>query len=612
MAGTNRGVTVIAKLLGGRKIETETDGLGKSIKGLGTATEEADKKAGSGKGWELFSNRQRKAREETEKTHHSLRNVITAGAGLAAGYLGVSTLTSAVNTTSELTKGTRALNQATGMGLGSASRLMEIFSARGIDTAKPSKAFTILSKGIKTAQNQALSYETAQGKALLKHTAMTRALGPQAEAFKLLGISQGELKAAGNNLGPIMTKVTERLGAIHGGATKMRLATTLLGKGWQSLQFLLGKGAMGQQLKMAKEFFPDVGGGNWKQLEAFRKAQIESGYATKGLQVMIGIYLVPVLTKVMKKFIEVTSAIEHGKGPWRNIEKVLGSVIHVVSQVVTWFSKTKLGATVLASALTILVGLWAVSKILKFVEAIKLVTIMQKLWAGATWLVNAALDANPVVLIIGSLLLLGVAVYEVVKHFKFFEKIVVGVWSWIKQHWKQIFVFFTGPFGLATLFIVGHFNQIVNFVTSLPGKLASAGKGMWDWIKDAFRGAIDWILKGWNALHFHIPGFGIGPVHFGGFNLGLPQIPLLAEGGTIRRGGSVVVGDRGPEILSLPPGARVDPLLPGGRNLNSILGGFRNATSGDLHVHVELDRREIALAVIKELKQYGARGVAYG
>ena len=35
---------------------------------------------------------------------------------------------------------------------------------------------------------------------------------------------------------------------------------------------------------------------------------------------------------------------------------------------------------------------------------------------------------------------------------------------------------------------------------------------------------------------------------------------LLAAGGLIRRAGQVIVGDKGPELLTAPRGARVDPL----------------------------------------------------
>jgi len=39
-----------------------------------------------------------------------------------------------------------------------------------------------------------------------------------------------------------------------------------------------------------------------------------------------------------------------------------------------------------------------------------------------------------------------------------------------------------------------------------------------------------------------------------------PQIPLLAKGGVIRTEGMAIVGEKGPEMLTLPRGAQVTPL----------------------------------------------------
>ena len=39
-----------------------------------------------------------------------------------------------------------------------------------------------------------------------------------------------------------------------------------------------------------------------------------------------------------------------------------------------------------------------------------------------------------------------------------------------------------------------------------------------------------------------------------------PQIPMLAQGGLIRTAGAVIVGEKGPELLSLPTGAKVTPI----------------------------------------------------
>jgi hypothetical protein len=96
-------------------------------------------------------------------------------------------------------------------------------------------------------------------------------------------------------------------------------------------------------------------------------------------------------------------------------------------------------------------------------------------------------------------------------------------------------------------------DPILNFFVGLPGKIASAASNMWHGISDAFKEAINTVIGWWDQLHFKIPGFHLGPIHFGGFDLGLPQIPKYHDGG-------VVQGAPGVEQLAfLMPGEIVTP-----------------------------------------------------
>jgi hypothetical protein len=109
-------------------------------------------------------------------------------------------------------------------------------------------------------------------------------------------------------------------------------------------------------------------------------------------------------------------------------------------------------------------------------------------------------------------------------------------------------------------------DPILNFFIGLPGKIASAASNMWHGISDAFKEAINTVIGWWDQLHFKIPGFHLGPIHFGGFDLGLPQIPKYHDGG-------VVQGAPGVEQLAfLMPGEIVTPAnkIP---SINSSSGG---------------------------------------
>jgi hypothetical protein len=86
-------------------------------------------------------------------------------------------------------------------------------------------------------------------------------------------------------------------------------------------------------------------------------------------------------------------------------------------------------------------------------------------------------------------------------------------------------------------------NVIPTIIAGLGQVLTSIGRTLFDGLKDAFRGAINWIIDRWNGLEFkapHIPGLP-------DMVIGVPDIPRLAAGGPFN--GMALVGEKGPELL---------------------------------------------------------------
>lgn len=241
--------------------------------------------------------------------------------------------------------------------------------------------------------------------------------------------------------------------------------------------------------------------------------------------------------------------------------------------------------------------------------------------AAAQWLLNVALSANPIGLIIIAIVALVagfILLYQKCEWFRDGVNAVFGFivtaaklwWSVFSTFWStvggwlialftkwwEIFTTIWGAIfnGIAAYvgFIINTFRSIVSFVTSMPGKIAAAASGMWDGIKNSFRSAINWIIYKWNGISFRIPPIsvpGIGQV-WGGMTLSLPDLPYLAKGGKVVGAGMAVVGEKGPEILSMPKGAQVTPLGPG------ALGGGSQVMTLELEGEraiVELIRRLI-------------------
>jgi TP901 family phage tail tape measure protein len=141
---------------------------------------------------------------------------------------------------------------------------------------------------------------------------------------------------------------------------------------------------------------------------------------------------------------------------------------------------------------------WALEKI-RLVAA----AIATKAAAAAEWLLNIALDANPVVLIVlGIMALIAVLIlaYNKIGWFRDFVKgafkMIVGaigsVVDWVKSHWKLLFTMLTGPIGHAVLLIVKYWGKIksgfmsayhgtvnaakslISYIASLPGRAKAA------------------------------------------------------------------------------------------------------------------------------------------
>lgn len=134
--------------------------------------------------------------------------------------------------------------------------------------------------------------------------------------------------------------------------------------------------------------------------------------------------------------------------------------------------------------------------------------------------------------------------------------------------------------------IGGALDDVVSFVRGMPGRIRSAAAGMWDGISGAFKSAINMIIRGWNSIQFRIPGFSVGPISFGGFTLGLPNIPYLAKGGIATTAGLAIVGEKGPELAFLSKGAGIAPL-------SSL--GARSGRQGELDTKVLVEALSTAL-----------------
>lgn len=189
-----------------------------------------------------------------------------------------------------------------------------------------------------------------------------------------------------------------------------------------------------------------------------------------------------------------------------------------------------------------------------------------------------------------------------------------GIWSGIKDSVKGVFDWITEYIDKAVEGLKSVFTGFKTFIGNIFNGMVELMKVPLNLMIGILNGFINLIEGGLNLVIDAInklPTITI-PDRFGGGTLGVPDfnrfdfdgIDGLAEGGSILRGGSVMVGEEGPELLNLPRGAEVRPLDKVGEQVINI--NINNAK-----ILNNKDAAELADRIVSVLKLNGirARGV---
>ena len=280
--------------------------------------------------------------------------------------------------------------------------------------------------------------------------------------------------------------------------------------------------------------------------------------ATEVLSTRLGTLLLPAITSVFGALSKFVDGMMTGKGAGGDFVGVLKQVWQVLTQV--WkvlqpvFVVLKNIAVLLAGAV---IGVFRI-----------LITILRTeigLWATFGNVAAAA--------------------------FRGMLSVARTVINWIGSHWRILVVGLLGPFGVAIVLIVNHWNTLRKVVGSVIGFIIGAVKSAvgvistvwgtltgilskpftWLWEK-VVQPAIKWITAGITGMVHAISGLIsslLGPL--GGLVskvadlasklLSLPGKILgkLQGGGTVIQGGMFLVGEAGPELVHLPAGSKVVP-----------------------------------------------------
>lgn len=207
-----------------------------------------------------------------------------------------------------------------------------------------------------------------------------------------------------------------------------------------------------------------------------------------------------------------------------------GTMQRLAAQTVKYASNLKSGIqTVVSFGKSVLTSAFNIGKqVAAFVAqkaAALAAAVAQKAMAAAQWLLNVAMDANPIGLVVAGIAALTAGVILAYQHFKPFRDVVdalgrvfLSVFNWVKSHWPQLLLILTGPFALAVLAIKANWDRISGFATAaftwvkthwplllgiLTGPIGLAVlaiKANWSKITGFARGAFDWVESHWPLL----------------------------------------------------------------------------------------------------------------
>lgn len=365
------------------------------------------------------------------------------------------------------------------------------------DDATKSAAATLAKFGLTGEQMKTLipltqDYASATGKDLGTSSALVgKALLGNTKSLKELGIAYKPTGDKAKDLANITKLLADKVGGFAEKEGKTAAGTAaILGNQFGEVKETVGSYLVPALTKMGR-WIIDVGIPAFSQMVAWLKDRLGPVFATVGQ--WITTKFVPAIQNIATIFMT---------NVWPAIQKVAGMV-----------------AENLAPAVSALVDYWtgsllpAIQRAIPYFQKVAIVigVVVGAVVVVVAWLLGKLIPALAAVM--GKIAEWGSKAMEVVSNF------------------------------------IDNFGSIVEFVKGLPKKIAIAAVGMWNGIKDSFRGAINWIISKWNDLQLTVGGGTFMGKDLPSVTLDTPNIPLFRKGGIAMRPTLGVFGEAGPEAL---------------------------------------------------------------
>ena len=275
-----------------------------------------------------------------------------------------------------------------------------------------------------------------------------------------------------------------------------------------------------------------------------------------------------------------------GAAAMETLAPVLEKIIEKVSELLTWIGN--LDEEQMQTILTVAAVIAAISPIAGIIATISgAVTTFLTIWPQVKAVaagIQAFAAANPLALVVAAVIALGTIIYT---HWDQIKPILQAAWEKV----KDVFTKISDKISAAMETVKEVFEAVKETILGIWEAVVGG-------VKDKINGLlflINLLIDGINGLSGKANGL------LGAFGLSIPSIghsPYLAQGG-ILESGSAIVGEAGPELLTMQSGnAKVTPLSTTTNTYNTI-----NQTSRQpIMVNLVMDGMTVARQLVDPMR----------
>ncbi len=316
----------------------------------------------------------------------------------------------------ELGDATFKLMSVTGQSAESTSELLSVFEKFGIGTKEASTSLGLFEKGL-----NGVDIALEDGGKLPK--GFTQALTE-------LGLSAKDQAGNIKPMTEMLNEVADSFAKMPDGAEKTAIAMSLFGRAGKDMIPVLDQGREGLADLMAEagKLGLSLSGENVAQIRQYSLAQNQMSEAVGGLQLQLGLALLPALLSVTEAVAGAATAFN------QSIRPAIASVLGPIGDFTSAVSNDTTAMSILIGVVTPFAALWAAQT--AAMAAMTLATTAQSVatgvLTGAQGLLNLALDANPIGLVIAGLAGLVAALDYAYHHSETFRNAVDALFSFLK------------------------------------------------------------------------------------------------------------------------------------------------------------------------------------